>query len=28
LIERITTLSTEKMTAVVEAITFALDLWT
>ena len=28
LIERITTLSTEKMTAVVKAITFALDLWT
>ena len=28
LIERITTLSTEKMTAVVQAITFALDLWT
>ena len=28
LIDRITTLSTEKMTAVVKAITFALDLWT
>ncbi|HUV43821.1 MAG TPA: type II toxin-antitoxin system PemK/MazF family toxin [Dehalococcoidales bacterium] len=28
LIERITTLSTGKMTAVVQAITFALDLWT
>jgi len=27
LIERITTLSTEKMTAVVKAIAFALDLW-
>lgn len=28
LIERITTLSAGKMTAVVKAITFALDLWT